>query len=64
MPNSFVDKTWYADALDITKQSVNNDNKFGDGTEKAVNELLKKWGYKQNGIAGENFITKLGSLIK
>jgi len=53
-----------AKAKKIINQSVNNDNKFGDGTEKAVNELLKKWGYKQNGIAGENFITKLGSLIK
>lgn len=53
-----------AKAKKIITQGVNNDNKFGDGTEKAVNELLKKWGYKENGIAGENFITKLGTLIK
>ena len=39
---------------------LNNDNVFGNGTQKAVNELLKKWGYKQNGIAGEKFIKKLG----
>lgn len=32
---------------------------YGGGTEKAVNALLKKWGYKQNGIAGEKFINKL-----
>lgn len=32
---------------------------FGGGTEKVVNALLKKWGYKQNGIAGEKFINKL-----
>lgn len=32
---------------------------FGGGTEKAVNALLKKWGYKQNGIAGQKFINKL-----
>jgi hypothetical protein len=33
-----------------------NDNKgFGAGTEKAVNDLLSKNGYKPNGIAGENF---------
>ena len=32
---------------------------FGGGTEKAVKALLKKWGYRQNGIAGEKFINKL-----
>ena len=32
---------------------------YGGGTEKAVNALLKKWGYKQNGIAGQKFINKL-----
>lgn len=37
---------------------------FGDGTVKAVNYLLNKWGYAQNGIAGKNFIKKLYSLIK
>ncbi len=36
---------------------------FGDGTLKAVNQLLKKWGYKQNGIAGDNFIKRLTSEI-
>lgn len=44
--------------------SLNNDNTFGNGTEKAVNELLKKWGYKQTGIAGENFIKKLGEKLR
>lgn len=47
----------------IIKQGVNNDNVFGNGTEKAVNELLKKWGYKQNGVAGNNFIRKIGELM-
>lgn len=32
---------------------------FGDGTQRAVNYLLKKWGYAQNGIAGKNFEKKL-----
>ena len=32
---------------------------FGGGTEKVVNALLKKWGYRQNGIAGQKFINKL-----
>jgi len=53
-----------AKAKKLITQGVNNDNKFGEGTEKAVNLLLKKWGYKQNGIAGENFIKKLGAELK
>ena len=48
----------------LITQSVNNDSIFGDGTEKAVNQLLKKWGYKETGIAGENFIKKLGTALK
>lgn len=39
--------------------TLNDDNIFGSGTEKAVNALLKKWGYKENGIAGEKFIKKI-----
>lgn len=34
---------------------LNDDKGFGAGTEKAVNSLLRKWGYKENGIAGEKF---------
>lgn len=29
---------------------------FGGGTEKAVNDLLRLWGYKQNGVIGEKFV--------
>ncbi|MGN1130459.1 MAG: CHAP domain-containing protein [Ruminococcus sp.] len=43
---------------------VKNNKVFGKGTKKAVNQILKKWGYKQNGIAGEKFIKKLGKLLK
>ena len=43
---------------------LNNDNVFGNGTQKAVNELLKKWGYKQNGIAGKKFIKKISAALK
>jgi len=53
-----------AKAKGYIKQGVNNDEAFGNGTEKAVNECLKKWGYKQNGVAGENFIKKLGGILK
>lgn len=35
--------------------TVDDTQGFGGGTEKAVNSLLKKWGYKENGIAGEKF---------
>ena len=48
----------------IILQGVNNDEIFGKGTEKAVNELLKKWKYTQNGIAGKNFIKKLGEELR
>ncbi|MBQ5398431.1 MAG: CHAP domain-containing protein [Ruminococcus sp.] len=43
--------------------SVNNTKTFGRGTEKAVNALLKKLGYKQTGVAGAKFIKKLTELI-
>ena len=36
---------------------------FYDGTEKAVNEILTRWGYTPNGIAGENFIKRLGEEV-
>lgn len=35
--------------------SLDDTDGFGDGTEKAVNSLLKKWGYKQNGVVGKKF---------
>lgn len=52
-----------AKAKKLITQGVNNDNVFGEGTEKAVNQLLKNWGYKQTGIAGTNFIKKLGEQL-
>ena len=29
---------------------------FGGGTGKAVNDLLRLWGYKQTGVIGKNFV--------
>ena len=49
---------------DLIKADINNDKSFGNGTEKAVNELLKKWGYRQTGIAGSKFIKKLGEVLR
>lgn len=37
---------------------------FAAGTEKAVNDILTKWGYQPNGIAGENFIKELTNSLK
>ncbi len=37
---------------------------FGDGTVKAVNYLLDKWGYSKNGIAGKNFEKRLYEVLK
>ena len=48
-----------AKKMDIVKNGVDPNGIFGKGTHSAVNELLQKWGYEQNGIAGDNFIVKL-----
>lgn len=32
---------------------------FGGGTEKAVNDLLGEWGYRQTGVIGENFVKRV-----
>lgn len=50
--------------LGITTQGVDENNKFGDGTEIAVNQVLKKGGYAQNGIAGYEFMKLLGGMIR
>ena len=52
-----------AKKLGINKYGMDENKYFGDGTFKAVNYLLDKWGYQQNGIAGENFIKRLASEI-
>lgn len=44
--------------------SIADDGGFGGGTEKATNAVLKKLGYKQNGIAGKKLIQKLSNKIK
>jgi len=41
--------------LKVLGYSVDDTEGFGSGTEKAVNSLLKKWGYRENGIAGKKF---------
>ncbi|WP_051588845.1 peptidoglycan amidohydrolase family protein [Ruminococcus sp. NK3A76] len=60
-PGVLAYKEWliYAKEKGYIKQGVKEDECFGEGTEKATNELLKKWGYKQTGIAGANLIKRL-----
>lgn len=47
----------------LIKQTVNNDIGFGGGTEIATNQLLNRFGYVQNGIAGANLIKRLGEAL-
>ena len=37
---------------------LDDNDAFGDGTEKAVNDVLSKSGYAQNGIAGKGFVKR------
>lgn len=53
-----------AEAKKIISTHITVDEGFGSGTTAVVNDLLKKWGYKQNGIAGEGFVKKLTSMLK
>ena len=53
-----------AKQLGINKYGMDENKEFGNGTLNAVNFMLGEWGYKQNGIAGENFIKKLAGDIK
>ena len=48
-----------AHQLNMVAQTVDDNNVFGKGTELAVNSLLRKWGYAENGIAGSEFKKKL-----
>lgn len=43
----------------IVSGKLDDTSGLGDGSIKVVNALLKKWGYKENGIAGTNFINRL-----
>lgn len=52
-----------AKEIGISTKGMNENRTVGDGTLAAINYLLGKWGYKQNGIAGENFIKRLKAEI-
>lgn len=48
-----------AKKIGIHKCGMDENQYFGDGTQKAVNYLLNIWGYQQNGIAGDSFTKRL-----
>lgn len=50
--------------LGINKYGMDENQSVGDGTIKAINYMLGKWGYKQTSIAGEKFIKKISSDIR
>lgn len=53
-----------AKAKGIIKSGMDENRVVGNGTINAINECLKKWGYKQTGVAGENFIKRLAQEIR
>lgn len=53
-----------AKAVGINKYGMDKNKTFGNGTLNAVNYLLGLWGYRQNGIAGQNFIKRLHTEIE
>ena len=48
----------------IVSGKLDNTTGLGGGSIKVVNALLKKWGYKENGIAGTNFINRIYKELK
>lgn len=58
---SCVLKQWLllAKAKGVQPYNMDDTDNFGDGTQKAVNYLLKKWGYAETGVAGRNFAKRL-----
>lgn len=53
-----------AKAAGVITQGVDNNDKYGDGTTKATNQVLASGNYNQNGIAGAETIKYLGKIIK
>ncbi|MBQ7071708.1 MAG: glycoside hydrolase family 25 protein [Ruminococcus sp.] len=53
-----------AESKKIITTHITVDDGFGSGTTAVVNELLRKWGYKPNGIAGQGFVKRLTELLR
>ncbi len=48
----------------LSGNDIECDGIFGAKTKAAVNSILKRWKYKQNGIAGNKFVDKLTAEIR
>ena len=53
-----------AESKKLITTHISVDSGFGKGTTAVVNQLLGRWGYRQNGIAGENFVKKLTAELR
>lgn len=48
-----------AKKVGLTTHGNDANGRFGKGTEEAVNGLLASWGYRETGIAGTKFVSRL-----
>lgn len=48
-----------AKAKGLHGYGIDESNTIGDNTVRCINYFLRKWGYQENGVAGEKFIKKL-----
>ena len=53
-----------AESKKIISTHITVDDGFGSGTTQVVNELLSQWGFKPNGVAGQEFVKKLTDNLK
>ena len=53
-----------AESKKLITTHISVDSGFGKGTTAVVNQLLGRWGYRQNGVAGENFIKRLTAELR
>lgn len=53
-----------AESKKIISTHITVDDGFGSGTTQVVNELLSQWGFKSNGVAGQEFVKKLTDNLK
>lgn len=53
-----------AESRKLISTHITVDDGFGAGTTQVVNELLSQWGFKPNGVAGQEFVKKLTGILK
>ena len=48
----------------LVPKALDDNGVFGKGTELDVNALLSRWGFEENGTAGEGFISRLAKMLE